>query len=381
VDFSFTEEQQLLRNSLRSFLDDHHSFDQRRAALNDSEGRIPGLWRSLARDIGVLSMAFPEHAGGLNAGPVSTMVVMEELGRSLVTEPYLETIVLCGGLLSRLDGLRARELLSRIGAGEVIACVASGESGSRHNFSAVSTQAEAVASGWRLRGAKSVVIGGPWAQQFLVSARTSGHAGGRGGISLFLVPKSAAGVVCIDYPTIDGRRASDVRFDDVMLAADALIGEEGDALEELEFTGDAAIAAISAEAVGVLTTLLQDTISYTQQRRQFGQPIANFQALQHRMVDMYLHVEMTQSAAYLATLKLSAAPRERALAAAAAKVTVANACRFVGQNAVQLHGGMGMTDELRVSHYFKRATVLENEFGSADFHLSRHAALSRANHT
>jgi alkylation response protein AidB-like acyl-CoA dehydrogenase len=378
VDFSFTEEQELLRNSLRSFLQDKYTFELRRAASRTPAGWRPEIWKALAEDIGVLGMSLPERVGGLGGDPIGTLVVMEELGRALVIEPYLETVVLCGGLLARAGGSRADEVLSRIGRGDEIVAFAWAEPSCRYDFAAVSTTARPLGSGWRLEGVKSVVTAAPWASQLLVTARTSGAPAERAGISLFLVDKAARGVRTSEYPTIDGRRAADVVFENVVVPADALLGEVGQASESIEQVGDEAIAALSAEALGVVTTMLQHTVEYTKQRRQFGQPLSSFQVLQHRMVDMYMEVEMVRSATYLATLKLHTAPLERALAASAAKVTVSKACRFVGQNAIQLHGGMGMTDELAVSHYFKRATSIEMEFGTVDFHLARHAQLSRS---
>jgi alkylation response protein AidB-like acyl-CoA dehydrogenase len=377
MDFTFTEEQQLLRNSLRGYLQDRYTFEKRYTAVTSASGWNPQLWRALASELGVLSLAFPERVGGLNADPVSTLVVMEELGRALVVEPYLETVVICGGLLRRAGGAVADAALSGIGSGEQIVAFAWSEPQARYNFAAVKTTATRQSDGWQLHGAKAVVVAAPWASHLLVTARTSGSGADANGVSLFLVDKTLAGVSVTTYPTVDGRRASDVIFDNVKLPADALIGVEGRAMDLIDIVGDEAIAALSAEGLGVTSRLLEDTVEYTKQRRQFGQPIANFQALQHRMVDMYMHVEMARSATYLATMKLGAGTVERALAASTAKVTVANACRFVGQNAVQLHGGMGMTDELAVSHYFKRATMIENEFGTVDFHLTRHAQLSR----
>ncbi len=376
MDFSLTDEQELLRDSVRAFLTDRYSFAARRAAQSGAGWR-PDLWRALARDLGILNMAFPVRVGGLGADPVTTMVVMEEFGRSLVVEPYLETVVLCGGLLRRFSGPRADEAMTRIGEGELVMAFAWAEPASRDDFSAVSTTAVRERGGWRLDGAKSVVVAAPWASQFLVTARTAGAVTERDGVSLFVIDKSASGVTVTDYPTLDGRRAADVVFDGAWVPADAMLGHDGTAIDAIDQVGDEAIAALCAEGVGVLSTMQHDTVEYTQQRRQFGQPIANFQVLQHRMVDMFMEIELARSATYLATLKIGAPPQERALAASVAKVTVGNACRFVGQNAIQLHGGMGMTDDVAVSHYFKRATVMEREFGGVDFHLARHAALSR----
>jgi alkylation response protein AidB-like acyl-CoA dehydrogenase len=245
----------------------------------------------------------------------------------------------------------------------------------RYDLADIATSAVKDADGWRLEGSKAVVMAAPWADRLIVAARTAGVPGDGPGLSLFIVDPAAAGVTLHSYPTIDGRRAADIDLVGVRAPAEALIGPEGGALPLLEAMRDRAIAAQAAEAAGLLGKLLDDTVDYTKQRSQFGQPLASFQVLQHRMVDMYMQVEMVRSAAILATLKLDGDPVERAKAASAAKVTLANACRFVGQNAVQLHGGMGMTDELAIGHYFKRATLLESEHGSADWHLARHAAL------
>lgn len=378
MDFSFSEEQQLLRNSLRSFLADRYSFEARRAAINSEAGWSPAIWKAFAEELGILGLAFPERVGGLEADAVSTMVVMEELGRALVVEPYLETVVLCGGLLRRVGGAAADAALAGIISGEQRFAFAWAEPNTRYDYAAIDTRAIRSGDDWQLQGAKAVVKAAPWATHLLVSARTAGQPGDRDGVSLFLVDRNSAGVEITDYPTVDGRRASDILFKDVKLPAEALLGAEGQALALIEQVGDEAVAALCAEALGVNARMLEDTVDYTKQRRQFGQPLASFQALQHRMVDMYMKVEMARSATYLATMKLAEPARERALAASTAKVTSADACRFVGQNAVQLHGGMGMTDELAVSHYFRRATIMEGEFGSADYHLQRHAALSRA---
>ncbi|HKT73159.1 MAG TPA: acyl-CoA dehydrogenase family protein [Steroidobacteraceae bacterium] len=378
MDFSFSEEQELLRNSLRSFLNDRYTFEQRRAASRSASGWRPELWSALAEDIDILGLSLPERTGGLGGDPVTTMVVMEELGRALVIEPYLESNIICGGLLSRAGGEHADTVLRAMGRGKQIVAFAWAEPGARYELSTVATRATREGGGWRLNGAKAVVTAAPWASKLLVTARTGGAVTDRGGLSLFLIDKDTAGVGTSDYPTVDGRRASDVVFENVHVSAQALIGSEGAAIDTLELATDEAIAASSAEALGVLSRLHSDTVEYARQRRQFGQPISSFQVLQHRMVDMYMEVEMARSATYLVTLNLQAARRERQLAASAAKVTVSKACRFVGQNAVQLHGGMGMTDELAVGHYFKRATVIEAEFGTVDFHLARHAALSRS---
>lgn len=376
MDFAFSEEQLLLREGLARYLRDNHSFDVRRANASGERGRGSEIWRAFAKDLGVLGAGFPEAAGGAGGGAVETMVIMEELGSALVTEPYLETVVVAGGLLRQVGGPIALEALRRIIAGELVIAFGWAEPGARYGFSHVTTTARREAAGWRIDGRKVVVSAAPWASQLIVSARTSGKASEPEGVSLFLLDADKPGVGLSEYPTLDGRRAADLVLDNVVAPAEALLGEEGRSLALIERAGDEAIAALSAEAVGVLKRLLRDTVDYAQNRRQFGRPVSAFQALQHRMVDMYLQVELAASACLLATLSLDGPPAECAKAASAAKATISNACRFVGQSAIQLHGGMGMTDELPVSHYFKRATVIENEFGSADHHIARFARLT-----
>lgn len=377
MDFTFTDEQQMLRDNLAAYLRDHYAFETRRGASLSDDGWRPDFWRAMATDLGILGAALPESVGGLDGTAVDQMIIMEELGRALVLEPYLESVVVAGALLNAAGGAAAGELLRAIVRGEAVATLAWSEPAARHAFQTVRTRAVRDGAGWRLTGAKAVVAAAPWATSLLVTARTGGRDGDSEGISLFLIDRDAPGLDMRAYPTIDGRRAADLTLDDVAVGAEALIGREGGALPLIEEAGDRGIAAITAETVGVTRFMLDATVEYTRQRRQFGQAIASFQALQHRMVDMFMQVEMANSAMYLATLKLDQEPVERALAASAAKVTAANACRFVGQNAIQLHGGMGMTDELAVTHYFRRATVIEHDYGSADYHLARFDRLSR----
>jgi alkylation response protein AidB-like acyl-CoA dehydrogenase len=370
MDFNLTPEQEQLRDTLRAFLADRNDFETRTKVSRTQPGWREPLWRAFADELGILGAPLPESAGGLGGDAVDAMVVMEEMGRSLVIEPFLETVVIAGGLLAGAGGRDAD--LARIVAGDARFAFAWAEPAGRYRFDRVATTATRAGDGWTLTGEKSVVSAAPFATDLIVTASTEY------GLSLFLVDPQAAGVTMTAYPTIDGRQAADIRFEDVQLPADALIGAEGAALPLVEKIGDAAIAALAAEGVGVMRRLVQDTIDYTKQRRQFGQPISQFQALQHRMVDMVMQLELATSAVILATLSLEAEPVERAKAASTAKVAVGNALRFVGQNAVQLHGGMGMTDELAVGHYFKRATMIESEFGSTDYHLSRYVALGKA---
>ena len=376
MNFELTDEQKLLRSTLQAFLRDHYHFDARRSAVMSEAGWRRDVWDALAHDLGLLGLAAPERVGGFGGGAVEIMIAMEELGSVLFVEPFLETCVIAAALLSRLNHPVADDVLARIASGKSIVACAWVEAASGNVLAKIASTAQRRSGGgWRLDGRKAVVMAAPWASELLVAARTSGLPGDAHGISLFLVDKHAAGVSTFDYPTIDGRRASDVLFENVELPSEALLVAEGEAVLILDESNDGAIAAICAEAVGVLKKMHEDTVAYTQQRRQFGQAVASFQALQHRMVDMHLQIEMATSAMYLATLSLEADAAQRGRATSAAKVTIATACRFVGQNAVQLHGAMGMTDELALGHYFKRATMLEGEFGAADFHLARHARL------
>jgi len=378
MDFSFSEEQVLLRDSLRKFLDAEYGFEARRASVASAAGWRREIWSAMARDLGLFSVALPAEAGGHGGGAVEHMIIMEELGRALVVEPYLETVVIGVEVLSRAQGEAAARRLREAVAGECVLAFAWAEPGMRYAVADIAATAQRDGRGWRLDGRKSMVTAAPWADALIVVARTRGSAGDPEGLSLFLADKDSAGLTTHDYPTIDGRRASDVIFDGVRLPGDALLSEEGAASALIEEVIDRAIAALCGEAVGVARRLLADTIAYTNQRWQFGQPLSGFQALQHRMVDMFIQTERAVSASYLATLRLGSGAAERARAVSAAKVTVGQACHFVGANAVQLHGGMGMTDELPIGHYFKRALMIETEFGDVDHHRRRHAALSAA---
>jgi alkylation response protein AidB-like acyl-CoA dehydrogenase len=372
VDFSFTPEQEMLRESLARYFADTYSFPRRQAMVRSEQGWAPGAWRGLADDLGVLGAGFDPDVGGLGGGAVEHLVVMEEIGRALAIEPYLETAVLGGGLLRRWDSPRAREWIERIVAGEVRLVFAHLEPPARYDLQHITTRATRQPDGWVLDGLKDAVRGAPFATHLLVTARTAGADRDRRGVATFLVAADAAGLTLRRYPTVDGSLAADVRLAGVR--ADILGSEDG--FDALEVAVDEAIAGLCAEAVGVMRRLLADTVEYTRQRRQFDAPIAANQVLQHRMVDMYMRVEQAVSMTYLATLSLSLRPAQRMRAVSAAKVFVADAARFVGQAAVQLHGGMGMTDELAVSHYFKRATMIESQFGSADHHAHRIEALA-----
>jgi len=373
MDFSFTEEQTLLRNTVQSLLQDKYDFETRRKVAKSADGWRPEMWAQFA-ELGLLAAPFSEEMGGLGGGPIENMIVMEEFGRHLVVEPYIETVVIAGGFLREGGSAAQQEAhIPGIVGGETVWAFAYAEPQGRYNLADLTTTAKKDGSGYTINGYKAVVLAAPWAQKLIVTARTSGGQRDRDGVSVFIVDKSAAGVSTRDYPTVDGRRASEITFENVKVDADALIGEEGKGLPLVEKITDQAIAALSAEATGCMKELNTATVEYCKTRKQFGVPIGKFQVLQHRMVDMFMAYEQSVSMTYMVTLKLEEDDAERTKAAAGAKVQIGKAGRFVGQQAVQLHGGMGMTDELNVGHYFKRLTMIDTQFGNVDYQLKRYS--------
>ncbi|QZH64650.1 acyl-CoA dehydrogenase family protein [Mycolicibacterium farcinogenes] len=379
MDFNLTNEQELLRDGLTKFLASRYDLASSRAAAKTGPGWQPKIWRGFADELGILGATLPEEAGGIGGGPVETMVIAEALGHALVIEPFVDTVVVAGGLLHRSGDESAAALLEDIVAGSSIAALAATEPTSGDNWRDVSTTARRDGEEWVLNGTKVMAVNAPLATHLLVTARTSGERDDTDGISLFVVDIASlsTGFTTHPYRTVDDRRASDLTFSDVRLPASALLGAEGQAWPSLELARDEGAAAVCAEAVGGMRKVLADTVEYCKQRQQFGLPIGSFQALQHRMVDMHMEVEQASAAVYLAVLNLDAEPAQRARAVSAAKATIGRAARFVGQNAVQLHGGMGMTEELAIGHYFKRLTAVQYEFGSTDYHVSRYAELTR----
>ena len=373
MDFSFTEEQNLLRNSVQKFVQNDYSFEARRAIIKSESGWKRENWAKMA-EMGLLAAPFTEEQGGLGGGPIETMIIMEEFGRGLVVEPFLGTVVLGGGFL-RHGGSKAQQdqYIPGIAEGKRVLAFAFAEPQGRYNLADLSVSAKKSGAGYTLNGHKAVVIGGPWADTLIVTARTAGGQRDAKGVTVLVVDKKAKGVSCRDYPTVDGLRASEVTFENVALGADAVVGQVDNGLALIERVVDEGIAALSAESVGAMKVLNDATVEYCKTRKQFGVPIGKFQVLQHRMVDMFMSYEQSVSITYMVTLKLTAGDDERRKAASAAKVQIGKAGRFVGQQAVQLHGGMGMTDELNVGHYFKRLTMIDTMFGNVDHHLKRYA--------
>ncbi|MFN4025296.1 MAG: acyl-CoA dehydrogenase family protein [Hyphomonas sp.] len=375
MDFNFTEEQTMIRDSLARLIREQYDFDTRRKVVASKDGWRPEMWAQFA-ELGLLAAPFSEEDGGLGGGPIDAMVVMEEFGKGLVVEPFLQTVVLAGGFLKRGSSAQKEDHLAALMTGERVFAFAYAEPKGRYNLADLETTAKKDGGGWTISGHKAVVVGAPWASHLIVTARTGGGRRDAKGVGVFIVPKEAKGVTTRDYPTVDGRRASEVHFDKVTVGADAVIGD--DSLGLVELVTDEAIAALCAEACGAMKVANTQTIDYAKTRKQFGTPIGKFQVLQHRMADMFIEAEQSVSMTYMTTLKLGEDEVTRKKAASAAKVRIGQAGRFIGQAAIQIHGGMGMTDELAIGHYFKRLTIIDSEFGNTDHHLKRYTELSMA---
>lgn len=375
MDLSTTETQDMLRDTLGRFLADTYTFEARQKMIDSPEGRDPGIWRALSAELGLTCAPFAEQFGGMGGGSIENMIMMEELGKVIAIEPWLQTIVAGGGALQASGGPLAEAMIPQIIAGDCLIAFAYAEPQGRYNLADIGTSARADGAGYVLNGHKAVVYAAPWATHLLVTARTGGGRREREGVELFLVEANAKGISRRDYPTVDGFRASEVYFENVAIAGDARLSGGIDLVERVV---DECTMAICAEATGIGRTMLAQTVEYTRQRKQFGQPIGKFQALQHRMADMLVEAEQIASMSLMGTLRLSADPAERKAAVSMAKAKVARSIKFVGQSAIQTHGGIGITMELGIGHYFKRSTMIENQFGGADFHLERYEALTLA---
>ena len=367
MDFNFTDEQQQFADALRRYLDKNYGFEARQAIVYSDAGASDTHWAAFT-ELGLTALPVPEEQGGFNGSPVDMLVVMQELGRALVVEPYWATAVGIEAL--RVAGSAQGEdasLLERAAQGEIKLAVAFHEPHARYDLFAVDTKATQQGEHYALSGKKSVVLHGAQADHWIVPARLNGE------IALFVVARDAAGTQVADYRTIDGQRAASLSFEST--AARRLSGQHAGAAA-LEQIADYGTVLLCAEAVGALDALNRATVEYTKTRQQFGQPIARFQALQHRMVEMLIHAEQARSVTYLAAGRYASTDAdERRRAVSAAKVRVGQAARFVGQQAVQLHGGMGVTNEVAAAHLFKRLAIIETTLGDVDHHLARFAAL------
>ncbi|WP_286221167.1 acyl-CoA dehydrogenase family protein [Marinobacter apostichopi] len=372
MNFDLTEEQQILNDSLRRFVTNELGFERRAEVIASGKGTDPATWAALA-EMGLLGFTFPEDYDGLGGNAVDTMVVMENFGRGLVVEPYLATVVLAGGLI-RDQGSEAQkaELLPAIASGERLMAFAHSEPGARYNLSQVNTKAEADGDQYRISGTKTAVLSGGQAQQLIVSARTSGTGDNEQGLSLFLVNTTAEGVTINDFSTHDGHRTAEIQFSNVVVSASQLVGRLNHAFPAIEKAVDLGIAALCAEAVGAMEAMNAATLDYIKTRKQFGVAIGKFQVLQHRMADMFIQTEQARSMAILAATEADSDQRaQRREALSMAKTLVGQAARYVGQEGVQLHGGMGVTDEMFAAHLFKRLTLINLLFGDADHHLAQ----------
>lgn len=376
MDFDLNDDQRLIKESLEKLLSSRYGdFAKRDLYMKQADGFDRAVWADYA-ETGILALPLPEADGGFGGGPVDTMLVMEELGRALAIEPYLTAIVLCGGLVARgaSETVKA-ELLPKIAAGEAILALAQVERGSRFDLHDVGLTARKDGDHYLLEGEKSVVIGGGAADYFIVTARTAGQRRDAAGITLFLVDAKAPGVSRRTYPTQDGYQGAEVSFGQVRVPASQIIGTLDQGLPLLSRSVDEAIAGLCAEAVGAMAALTEMTIDYLKTRKQFGVAIGSFQALQHRAVDMQVQLEQARSMAIFASLSVDdddAAARSQAVSAA--KVQIGRAARFIGQTATQLHGGIGVTQEYKGGHYFKRLTMIDQMFGDSEHHLRKFAA-------
>jgi alkylation response protein AidB-like acyl-CoA dehydrogenase len=370
VDFSLSAEQAVLKNTLEGFLARRYDQDIRRTAVNAGIGWRPDIWTAFGEDLALFGLLVPERFGGAGNGPIEAMILMEAMGRHLVLEPVLETVVMGSAVLAHLSEPLASTFASRLMAGAVRLAFAQAEPRSRYSLENVATTAWVCGDGFEVSGHKAVVIGAPIATDFLVTVRTSGERIDREGLSILLIDAQTPGITRRDYRTVDGRLAADLYFERVKVAGSSLIGPSGDALPIVESLVDHAVAGVCAEACGVMRALLDATIAYTKERKQFGRPLASFQVLQHRMVDMFLQLEGAISMSLMASVSLAARSPEARRDVAAAKVAIGQACNAVAKSAVQLHGAVGITDELALSHYFKRAITIESQFGSVDHFLS-----------
>jgi len=375
MDFELSEEQRLLKDSVERLTTQRYDFEARKKYMKETDGWSRALWKQYA-DLGLTALPFAEEHGGIGGGPVETMIVMEAFGRALALEPYFASVIL-GGSFVKLGASEAarNDVLPKVAVGETLLAFAHIERQARYDLADVAATAKKDGAGYVLNGEKSLSVHGDVADKIVVSARVSGDQRARNGIGLFLVDAKAGGVSRRGYPTMDGLRAAEVSLSNVKVGADAVIGEPGNAYPLIEQVGDIAIAALAAEAVGAMSAMHEITVDFLKQRKQFGVPIGNFQVLQHRAGDMLIALEQARSMAMLATMMTEEQnAEERRKSISAAKVQIGRSAKIVGQSAIQLHGGIGMTMEYKVGHYFKRVTMIDTMFGDADYHL---AALAR----
>ena len=374
MDFSLNEVQEMLADSIEKFIDNEYAFDTRQKYAASEAGFSADVWETFA-ELGWTTVPFSEDDGGFNGDQVDVMVMMQRFGRGLLVEPYLANIVLAGGILKRVgNAAQKQEWLQGIMSGELQATLAFTEPQARYDIANIATTAAADGTDWVLNGQKGLVFNGGTSDLIIVPARTSGKQDDESGITLFAVPADTAGLSINAYHTVDGLRAAELTLNDVRVNGDAVLGDVGDSFAALDETIDDATLAICAEAVGIMQVLKDKTVEYSKSRSQFGVPIGSFQALQHRMVDMLTVCEQAQSLLLWATMTVAEGGAEAKRAVSSIKYLVGTSGQTLGEEAVQLHGGMGVTWDLDVAHYFKRLTAISQLFGNADWHLDKLAA-------
>ena len=375
MDFTFNEEQTLIQGQVEQFIQRDYNWESRQSLILTDSGYSLDNWNTFA-ELGWLGISLSDDSGGFGGSSIDTMILMEEFGKGLVLEPFLETVVMCAELIDKAGTLeQKKDVLTDVVEGKIQLALAYAEPQSRFNLADVMTEAKLESDNFILNGFKSVVMNGPNANKFIISARTSGDQRDESGISLFLVDAEVSGLSSRDYQTVDNRRASELTLESVVIPRSCLIGELDEGFMVLDAAIDRSILAISAEAVGAMEVLYKTTVEYTKTREQFGTPIGKFQVLQHRMVDMFMEYEQCKSLLYMATMKHDEDSADAKKAISGLKYQVGNASKFIGQQSVQLHGGMGVTDELNVGHYFKRLTTIGTIFGNSDYHLKKYTSL------
>ncbi|MBR0784724.1 acyl-CoA dehydrogenase family protein [Bradyrhizobium iriomotense] len=378
MNLNLNEEQRLLREGAERFVTEKCNGELYRRTANDRMGLDPNIWRQFAQ-LGWLALPIDEAYGGLGGGAVEISILMEAFGRGLVSEPYVSTVVLSAGLIGkRGTEAQRRLLLPQVAEGSLLLALAHSEREARFDLANVATIARRTARGWQVSGTKVAVLDGHAANAIIVSAQMHSPSGSSGGLGLFLVPSDAAGLAISDFPRLGGGRASHLELVNVLLPLDALLGDERDALADIQWAVDHAIAALCAEAAGVMQKLLEMTVEYTGIRKQFGRPLAANQAIRHRLADMAVQCDEARSIALRAALKVESDPIERTRAASGAKAKIGKCARFVGEQSIQLHGAMGVTEELEVGAYFKRLVAFDTMFGGSAHHYRRHAELNRS---
>ena len=376
MDLTLSDEQRLLRESVDRFVNETFTADHRKRTTNDPLGFSPAIWKQFA-ELGWLALPIGEAYGGLGGGAIETGILLEAFGRGLVSEPYLSTVVIGAALIAACGTETQKQaILPKVAEGALYLAFAHSERAARFDLDHVDTTATRTADGWRLNGSKTAVLDGAAANQIIVSARIANPDGASGKLRLFLVPAAVPGLTLRDYARLGGGRGCNLDLKDVVLPADALLGDGSDALPAIEAVVDRAMAALGAEAVGIMQTLLDTTLEYTKIRKQFGRPLSANQVIRHRLADMVMQVDEARSMALRAALMADAEPVARSRAASGAKAKIGKCARFVAEQSVQLHGAMGVTDELDIGSYFKRLLAFDTLFGGSAHHYRRHAALS-----